>query len=298
IVDQILEKATSNESIKILEGLVFYRWESITAHHETSLLVKIKRSLNTQGRDVSPEIVERVCKIATIPTRIQLWLEEFHEILDFDLYKPFVITLPVADQQIFLKKVLNYIHLGRTSISIENLTSLNVVDYETAKEAEAIDGKRIDYSLSVVLHVIKSLYVQDNAPYESEIKKKLFEIILDQLKDPKDILEIRGFFDNCTGRATLKKLECKDDAGDSEIQYSIKRDEGKIHSYHSVCDGRKAREKHSKKPVLESDSGMEFWWCANQKCYQPCRSFKDSGNWRNYAIQDFLSILNISYKES
>lgn len=298
LVDQILSKSKPTETTKIIESLVFGHWETISTGHALSILERTKSSIINGGDNFPKAIIDRVYLISSIPMRIQLWLLEFHDVLDFENNKPYIITLPVDQQNEYLKKVLNFIHTEKVSISVDELTSINLIDYTTAKMAESIDGKALDYSISIILHLIKSLYEQEKMSSDYEFKKKLFEIILNQIKDPKDVLEIRGFFDKCGGRATLKKNERKNEKGKIEIEYIIKRDEKNIPPHHVVCDGRKAREKQSKKPVLDTNSEMEFWWCANQKCYQPCRNLKDPQNWKNYAIQDFLKILNIKYNES
>lgn len=298
LADQILSKTRPQEATKIIEGLVFGHWETISTAHAMRILESGKRAIINEGDDFPKEIIDQVYLLSTSPIRIQLWLLEFHDVLDFENYKPYIITLPIVQQNEYIKKVLNYIHTEKVSLTVDELTSINIIDYTTAKMAESIDGKCLDYSISIILHLIKSLYEQELMNSEYEFKKKLFEIILNQIKDPKDILEIRGYFDKCGGRATLQKSNIKNGEGKYEIEYTIKRDEKNVPSHHVVCDGRKARDKQSKKPSLDSDSGMEFWWCANQMCYEPCRNLKSPTNWRNYAIQDFLEILNIKYNET
>lgn len=298
LADQILSKTRPHEATKIIEGLVFGHWETISTAHAMRILESGKRAIINEGDDFPKEIIDQVYQLSTSPIRIQLWLLEFHDVLDFENYKPYIITLPIVQQNEYIKKVLNYIHTEKASLTVDELTSINIIDYTTAKMAESIDGKCLDYSISIILHLIKSLYEQELMNSEYEFKKKLFEIILNQIKDPKDILEIRGYFDKCGGRSTLQKSNIKNGEGKYEIEYTIKRDEKNVPSHHVVCDGRKARDKQSKEPSLDSDSGMEFWWCANQKCYEPCRNLKSPANWRNYAIQDFLEILNIKYNET
>ena len=66
--------------------------------------------------------------------------------------------------------------------------------------------------------------------------------------------------------------------------------------FHPICDGRKAVNKDTKEPILSDDSKVEFWWCANQKCYRPSREIHNSENWEKYTLLDFLTILKINFK--
>ncbi|MDA9325817.1 cold shock domain-containing protein [bacterium] len=65
------------------------------------------------------------------------------------------------------------------------------------------------------------------------------------------------------------------------------------------CEGRKAKKEHNK-------FKKEFWWCANQECFENCvqdhsiekNSQESEENvWEQYTFLDFLRILNISVDE-
>lgn len=66
----------------------------------------------------------------------------------------------------------------------------------------------------------------------------------------------------------------------------------------TFCEGRKANKEHSK-------FKKEFWWCANQECFQNCVSDHLNNNindtekdiWEQYTLLDFLKILNINVDE-
>jgi|GEM_PF-742453 len=298
LVDQLLSKARPNEATKVIEGLVFGHWETISTDHALRILDSGKRSIINEGDNLPKEIIDRVYQLSTIPVRIQLWLLEFHDILDFHSYKPYIITLPTIAQQEFLKKVLNHIHIEKVEISVKDFTALNVMDYTTAKIAEGVDGSSLDYSISILLNCIRDLHLQVQIRNNYDLKNRLFEIILNQIKDPKDILQIQGFFDECEGRASLGKRYYNEVDGKMVAKFPIERDKEKTPPHHIVCDGRQATEKETGKPVLDEYSGLEYWWCANQKCFEPSRNFKHPTNWRNYSIQDFLSVLKVEYKDS
>jgi len=65
------------------------------------------------------------------------------------------------------------------------------------------------------------------------------------------------------------------------------------------CEGRKAKKEHNR-------FKKEFWWCANQECFQNCVKghLKEENTkeleeniWERYTLFDFLKILNISVDE-
>ncbi len=47
-----------------------------------------------------------------------------------------------------------------------------------------------------------------------------------------------------------------------------------------------------------SDEKVDFWWCANQKCFKPSRQLHSSTDWEKYSLLDFLTILKVDFKES
>lgn len=233
--------------------------------------------------------------------KLSLWLEDYHEKLDFQTYKLFTVTLSPKDQKRFVKKVLKYIHEEKTNISVEDLTSLNVMDFDTSKLAEQIDNSKLDYSTSIILNVISELKTQTKLETRKEAtsaQHRIYDLIIKQIKQPKDILQISGFFDECEGRCGVSVHEEKNEAGEIiNRTVSYNRNEHNKAKNHPICDGRKAVSKATKEPVL-SDEKVEYWWCANQKCYKPSRELHSSSDWEKYSLLDFLTILKVDFKES
>ncbi|HAO09303.1 MAG TPA: hypothetical protein DCQ50_20520 [Chryseobacterium sp.] len=233
--------------------------------------------------------------------KLSLWLEDYHETLDFQTYKLYTVTLSPKDQKRFVKKVLKYIHEEKTTISLEDLTSLNVMDFETSKLAEQIDSSKLDYSTSIILNVISELKTQTNLETRKEVtsaQHRIYDLIIKQIKQPKDILQISGFFDECEGRCSVSVHEVKNEEGEiTDRNVTYNRNEHNKAKNHPICDGRKAVSKITKDPVL-SDEKVEFWWCANQKCYKPSRQLHSSTDWEKYSLLDFLTILKVDFKES
>lgn len=229
------------------------------------------------------KILNEALKNCPDHVKLILWLEDFHEILDFNIYKLYSITLSTNDQKKFLKKTLKSVHEGKANISVEDFTSLNVIDFKTSKEMELLDNSKLDYSASIILNVISEL--NSNASLESKkqvnaAQKRIYELILKQIREPTDILEISGFFDECEGRARPA----------NPPDNTIIRDKYKTEKNHPFCDGRKA-------PILSKEN-LEFWWCANKQCFKPSRQLHSSKDWEKYSLLDFLTILKIDFKES
>src|SRR5690606_6459245 len=86
----------------------------------------------------------------------------------------------------------------------------------------------------------------------------------------------------------INKKDKNDSESIKEIVYN-RREKAKNHFY---CDGRKATPK--KTDSTENDE-LDFWWCANKKCYKPSRQLHTADEWKNYTLLDFLSILKIEY---
>ena len=233
--------------------------------------------------------------------KLNLWLEDYHQNLDFNAYKHYTITLSPEDQKKFVKKVLKYIHEGKAVITLDDLTSINVIDYETSKLLEQIDESHLDYSTSIILNVISELNNQiklESRKETGEAQNKIFDLILKQINDPKDILQITGYFDECEGRSTVSVITERNDQGEiisRNITYYLNQYQKP--RFHPICDGRKAINKTTNKLILDEENNTEFWWCANQKCFKPNRVLHDSNQWEKYTLLDFLTILKIQYRE-
>ena len=218
--------------------------------HEIDTEVKLKsiKHLLSLSKAFASEQHEKILAetIKNCPDyfKLSLWLEDYHEILDFHTYKLYTVTLSPKDQKRFVKKVLKYIHEEKANISVEDLTSLNVMDFDTSKLAEQIDNSKLDYSTSIILNVISELKTQTNLETRKDVtsaQHKIYDLIIRQIKQPKDILHISGFFDECEGRCGVSVHEEKNEAGEIiNRTVSYNRNEHNKAKNHPICDGRKA----------------------------------------------------------
>ena len=247
------------------------------------------------------KIIDAILNNCSADFRLNLWLEDYHKYLDFNAYKQYTIILSPEDQKKFVKKVLKYIHEEKVLVSIDDFTSLNVIDYATSKLVERIDESHLDYSTSIILNVISELKSQTIGESKKEMgvaQNKIFDLILKQIREPKDILQITGYFDECEGRCSVSVVEEKNEQGE-EIgnSFNYKRNQYNKPRLHPICDGRKAINKSTNEPILDELSKAEFWWCTNQKCFLPSRKLHKSEEWEKYTLLDFLTILKVQYRE-
>jgi hypothetical protein len=59
----------------------------------------------------------------------------------------------------------------------------------------------------------------------------------------------------------------------------------------SFCEGRLANK-------LDNIFKKEFWWCANQPCFQKCETLHTAEQWESYTLLDFCEILGFNTDET
>lgn len=295
----IFSKCSGEDKVNIFSKIL-----SDFKNADSAQLLLMVKELLTLSKEFAPEqhdeILGKAISICSDYLKLELWLEDFHQNLDFNTFKIYVAALTPEKQKKFVKKVLKYIHESKTSISIGELVSLNIVDYEANKHLNQAENVRLDYSTSIILHVISEL--QKKAFIESkksgkEAQKKIYDIILKKIQGPEDVLQITGFFDECAGRCKVTVFTKENEQGEViERTLSYRRDEQKKPKLHPICDGRKAINQATNEPLLDDESQSEYWWCANQKCFKPSRELHNSSDWEKYSLLDFLTILNVDFR--
>lgn len=290
------EEDKSNIFFKVL-----YSFETIDSELKLDTIKEFLKLSKEFASEQHDKILTATLKVCPEYFKLNLWLENFHDDLDFHSYKLYTITLSPQDQKKFVKKVLKYIHEEKAVISIEELTSINLIDYETSKQAQLFeDNSHLDYSTSVILNVIHELHTQTKLETRKEAtdaQHRIYDLIIKQIKEPNDILQITGFFDECEGRCNISVHEEKNESGEvTERTFNYHRNEHNKPKLHFICDGRKALNKATGEPIL-SEEGAEYWWCANQKCFKPTRELHSSSDWEKYSLYDFLTILKAQYKQ-
>lgn len=298
-ITKIFDRCSDEEKRNIFYKLIFNIEFNPEELHEIQILNfgKIKKLLNL-AKEYALGDYEKIStsaiNICPDYFKLDLWLEDYPVVLDFDIFKLYIITLSPKNQKKFIKKVLKNIHEGRINIKCEDFTSINTIDYETSMLAAKIDNSHLDYSTSIILNVITEL--QQQATIDArKAQSKIYDLIIKKIKEPNDILQITGYFDECAGRCRVSINEEKNDLDELiKIPAYIRGEKARRHP---ICDGRKAINRQTNQPALSEDNQMEYWWCANQKCYQPSRVLHSSDDWENYTLFDFLTILKVDFKE-
>jgi hypothetical protein len=296
----IFGKCTEEEKSSIFFK-VLNNFENIDTESKLEILKEFLKLSKEFAAEQHEKILTTTINYCPEHFKLNLWLEDYHETLDFNSYKLYTITLSPEDQKKFVKKVLKNIHEKKANISVEDLTSLNVIDFKTSKLAEQVDETHLDYSTSIILNVISELQSQTKLETRKDAnlaQHRIYDLILKQIKEPKEILEISGYFDECGGRCSVTVHEEKNEEGEVTTRnVSYNRNENNKAKHHPICDGRKAVNKATKEPLL-SDEKVEYWWCANQKCFKSSRELHNSTDWVKYSLFDFLTILKVDFKEA
>lgn len=217
--------------------------------------------------------------------RVYLWLYDHAGQFDFLKFAPYFIILSADDQKRFLKKTFHEMHSNPLAVSIWEIIGLknSAVSPEIARMA-GNDRQLIDFSVYVVLQAIEDLCANKVTKPEA-----MYRIIGDQVRSPKELLVLSGFFDKCKGRLSFTRKE----QDEGEPVFIVDSERGEVPGDVLYCEGRKAMVKGTNAPASCERTGTEFWWCRNAKCYGSC--VKANDDWNTYTLLDFLEIAGITY---
>ncbi|MCD0489712.1 hypothetical protein LPB86_15830 [Pedobacter sp. MC2016-14] len=219
-------------------------------------------------------------------TKLGLWLEDIHNEFDFDRYKPLFITLGRQEQINFLKKSIWLLRQGTIKLTLIELLSLRnlTVNPEIANYLKS--PGQINISVFIVLQLLQDLHIGALTKQE-----KIYQLIAENITDIREMLFIGGFFDKCQGRLEMDfKFEVKAD----EL-YPIMEKRSGIPAHLEYCEGRKAKLKNTDTFSICENTGKEFWWCRNRKCYANCINSHDE--WQELTILDFCRAFAIPLQQ-
>jgi hypothetical protein len=222
--------------------------------------------------------------------KLLLFIEDYTDSIDYDDLVIYTGLLSNKYQKLFFKKLLKLIAEQKLDLSLEDLNRITTIDYQTSEYAKEIDGVGLDFTLSVILQLITDLK-NDSITRQSTI----FDLVANQIKKPIDLLVIDGFFDTCTGKTIIEENKHLSTSDTNKKIYNLVKKEHFLPRFSTFCDGRKAVSSETNQPVLCNKSGFEFWWCENSQCYAVCRTLHTTSDWRNYTLEDVLTILKIPY---
>ena len=247
---------------------------------------------NIKKREVYNDFITVVYNKSSTYYRLLLFIEDVTELIDYHDVVIYTGLLSSNDQKLFFKKVLKLIAEQKIDVNLEDLNQITTIDYQTSEYAKEIDGVGLDFTLSIILKLITDLKNKITTSRTS-----IFDIVANQIKTPKDLLVIDGFFEKCTGKTIIEENGTeKLEDGTSETIYKTTKKENFLPRFSTFCDGRKAVIKGLTEPILCNKSGLEFWWCENSQCYDVCRKPHAASQWKNYTLEDVLQILKIPYE--
>lgn len=189
---------------------------------------------------------------------IWLWLEGYYSNIELKVISENIPKFGSEDQQHIIKKLFNSISTKGIDFPISLLQKIAPTDLSSKI-------------------VIKLITTNNSIPKISVAY--LTELFVDCIEKPEQISEIFGYFEKCTGRTLLVKIE-KD-------KYAFKK--GTVPPFVKFCEGRK-----SKQEKLTEDE-PPFWWCRNMPCYKAEQNYIDSNDWRNYTLRNLLQIIGINF---
>ena len=117
IFNKCSEEDKSNIFFKVL-----YNFEKIDSESKLLIIKEFLKLSKEFAAEQYEKIVNATIKVCPDYFKLNLWLEDYHESLDFNSYRFYTITLSPGDQKKFVKKTLKYIQEGKDNISVEYLT--------------------------------------------------------------------------------------------------------------------------------------------------------------------------------
>ncbi len=225
--------------------------------------------------------------------KLKLFVLDYTDNIDYNNVVIYTALLKSEEQKLFFKKVLKLKEDRNLILSLQDLDRITTIDYQTSEYGRMIDVSQLDFSLSVIVQLLKDLS-------QGVITKRntIFDLVARQIKQPEDLLVIEGFFEECKGRTVLARDRNQDSDGESEYSYHKEFRFDDMPRFSNYCAGRKALKRISGEPSLCNKSGLEFWWCENRQCYEIARKSHGTDDWKNYTLEDALRILNIPYQTS
>jgi cold shock CspA family protein len=283
VAEDILKKTISYHEQIFSAAITLCRDDrfSQTEKYPLRLLKAIKNYLPALYNDAKHTIYDA----ANEWIRIYLWLYDHSAIFDFQQFAPYFGTLTAADQKRYIKKVFFDIHQNSSKVSLAEIINLKnyVIGPEVVRTAGEA-GKGIDFTVFVILQAL-----EDMSSKQITKPDVMYKIIGDQVRSPKELLVLDGFFDKCEGRLSIDEFEQEGE----EKRYKLRSDRNEIPKDTIYCEGRKAIIKGTSTPAICEKTGLEFWWCRNGKCYGSCVT--PNAEWKKYTLIDFLEIAHVDY---
>lgn len=239
------------------------------------------------SKDQNKKLIGAIQKKADGYGKLRLFIDDYVQTVDFDDAVLYTALLNNEDQKLFFKKCISLVEKDQADWQISDFKRILSVDYDLYAKAKGIGNYNLDFSLSMILHIVDQI-----ANGEKINQQSIFKIVTDVIKDPKELLEITGFFDKCHGRQSLKEIPKTEPQ-----EYELENYKDSNPRFATYCEGRKAI-KDNGEPATWKDTGKEFHWCENAPCFFIARQQKTTEDWEKYSLRDVLRILKIPFSEN
>lgn len=282
----------SEQQLKEFLGFVSYKFEDFDEESAFKTFRIIWELLI--DNDLKTYLTEEYLKHTDGYYKVKLFVGDYTWDLNFNDAILYTHLLNTEEQVVLFKKCVALKENKDLNINLNQISKIATRDYELSKASESIDGIHIDYTLSVIVEILKIMQAGNKVTLGS-----IFEHVANIINDPKDIIRLKGFFDKCEGRTLLSRditIEVDDDEKQVPVYRKELREKYKPR-FATYCDGRRALDRTNNEPLKCQKSGFDFWWCENNVCYEPCRKPHSTENWKEYSLQDLFRIFEIHYSE-
>ncbi len=209
---------------------------------------------------------------------VRMWLCGLIEILDLDEYSRLMPQLNSQEQQLLFKKVVSEGFSKGRKKARESVFQLMHLAHQTAET----ENRLIDFSTHVVMEVLRNFH---NHTFLGE--EELFRIIaFHAQKDPRRLVSLEGFFEECNGRKLPNKI-VEDQEGSKSIS-SLKT--VSIPRGVSYCEGVRFGEDGKDRKYHH-----DCWWCRGGQCFNANQRVTIPKNHEAFTLADILNMLNYSF---
>lgn len=292
---QILEKEYStdfqrlnNEEISNLLAAHFYEIENFNKNDYQYFKALLKLDISQENKEKLTHLVKQKTDDYG---KLRLFIDNYIDSINFDNAILYTALLTSEQQKLFFKKCLSLVEKGKANWQIKDFKRIVSIDYQLYAQAKNIGDFKLDFSLSMILHLANKISNGQTINTQS-----IFQLVADIIEEPKELLQITGFFDKCHGRQSIKQIT-NDDPDSKEAEFELRHYSNSNPRFSTYCDGRKAIDKQTQAPTTCSRSGFEFHWCENTKCYAIARIPHSTNDWENYSLADVLRILDIPFSD-
>jgi cold shock CspA family protein len=261
---------------------------------------------------------------------LALWVGGHSDFFDFGRYYLLVATLPREQQFLFLRKVFGLMKAGAVSMTVEDLNTIP----RHSREDENPLGRRLDYSIDLVLRVLMLLKRKATYPSENDIIDCLITYAGNSTKE---VLQFSYLFADCPDRTSVthyredreivkavigsKTYPAAPDksyveAGGEQLpvvgdaiffkdkRYPIQwKNETETHwpwkYYREHSNGKRNVSccEGKKALAVHKVTGEAFWWCYGRACHKANQTREVAEEWEQFVLKDFIKIAGLPFDE-